>query len=244
MTAAGCRIGCDEDGQAVSLDYDDAQCWTVPSTEPIDMPDKLSWTGKIIGVQPRIRLMRSFDEVSHSYLGYVLRIDGTVGDERREFSVGVGKGAQARHGFEVGDLVEGKCMPVEDARKEPGEFDKTSAIRVLKSSSVSRQSPPWLGCPPPLETYRARRHRRLDARTYSARCGACIWGCRMPVEIVIDHWNPSEVRYRRETFCYGPKSCPFYRAGPTRKVPGRNGMVHEEEDWVDQEATAHRSLDE
>jgi len=30
------------------------------------------------------------------------------------------------------------------------------------------------------------------------------------------------------TFCYGPKSCPLYKAGPTRKVPGHRGIVWEE----------------
>lgn len=72
----------------------------------------------------------------------------------------------------------------------------------------------------------------------------CVWGCVMPVEIIVDHWNPEKRRYRTETFCYGPLSCPVYKSGPTRKVLGRNGMVHEEPDWLDQEATAHRSLNE
>jgi hypothetical protein len=66
----------------------------------------------------------------------------------------------------------------------------------------------------------------------------------MPVEIIVDQWNPSQVRYRIETFCYGPKSCALYQAGPTRKVPGRKSMVWEEEDWVDEEATAHRGPDD
>ena len=79
-----------------------------------------------------------------------------------------------------------------------------------------------------------------DTRTYEAKCLGCIWGCRMPVEMIVDQWNPREKRYRFETFCYGPKSCQLYRAGPTRKVPGRRGMVWEEEDWVDEQATAHR----
>ncbi len=35
------------------------------------------------------------------------------------------------------------------------------------------------------------------------------------------------------------ESCPFYRAGAIRKVPGRKGMTWEEEDWVDEEATVH-----
>jgi hypothetical protein len=29
-----------------------------------------------------------------------------------------------------------------------------------------------------------------------------------------------------------------------RKVEGRNGMVYVEEDWMDEEATGHRELDE
>jgi len=62
----------------------------------------------------------------------------------------------------------------------------------------------------------------------------------MPVEITLDQWKPDMREYRFETFCYGPKSCPTYRAGATRKVPGRNGMTWEEEEWVDEEATSNR----
>jgi len=56
----------------------------------------------------------------------------------------------------------------------------------------------------------------------------------MPVEMIIDQWNPSQKRYRFETFCYGPKSCSLYRPGATRKVPGRKGMSYTEEDWIDE----------
>ena len=66
----------------------------------------------------------------------------------------------------------------------------------------------------------------------------------MSVEMIIDQWNPSRKKYRFETFCYGPKGCPCYRAGATRKVPGRHGMSWEEEDWIDEEATAHRGPDD
>ena len=66
--------------------------------------------------------------------------------------------------------------------------------------------------------------RRLATRIYRASCGACAWGCEMAVEMIVDQWAPHIRRYRRETFCHGPKSCPMYRAGPTRKVPGRKGM--------------------
>lgn len=66
----------------------------------------------------------------------------------------------------------------------------------------------------------------------------------MPVEMIIDQWNPSKKQYRFETFCYGPKSCAFYRPRPVRKVPGRKGMSYTEEDWVDEDATAHRGPDD
>jgi len=62
--------------------------------------------------------------------------------------------------------------------------------------------------------------------------------------MIIDQWNLSQKRFRFETFCYGPKSCPVYKAGPTRKVPGRKGMSWEEEDRVDEDTTTHRGEDE
>jgi len=203
--------------------------------------DKLSWSGRLMGVQPRIRLLRSFDERHHSYHGFVLRVDGTIGDEPGKFLIAVGKAAQEKHRFQAGMEVNGSAMPVPDPRLETAEFYKASGLKVLKDTGGEPSAgPPFHGVPPNLETYRSRGHRRLDVRTYEAKCTTCIWGCRMPVEIIIDHWNPSQKRYRFETFCYGPKSCALYRPGPTRKVPGRKGMSYTEEDWVDEDATSHR----
>ena len=207
--------------------------------------EKLIWQGTVISVQPRIRLLRSFDQRSHSYMGCAIGISGTIGNEERQFSVGIGKGAQAKHSFRAGDIVSGQCLAVEDSRLETVEFYKVSRLKLIERPDQEKCVPlPWFGVPPNLETYRARGHRRLDVRTYEAQCQGCIWGCKMAVELIIDQWNPSKKKYRQETFCYGPKSCKFYKAGPTRKVPGRKGMTWEEEDWVDEEATSHRGMDE
>jgi hypothetical protein len=207
--------------------------------------NKSSWQGKVISVQPRIRLLRSFDQRHHSYLGYALRVNGTICNEQKEFLVGIGKGVQAKHMFRAGDMVCGECQPVQDENLETVEFYKTSKLKVLERFEDARSAPPpWLGIPPNLETYRQRGHRRLDANMYEAKCLNCMWGCKMAVEMIIDQWNPSNKKFRTETFCYGPKSCPFYKAGPTRKVPGRKGMSWEEENWVDEEAVAHRGMDE
>jgi hypothetical protein len=209
------------------------------------MNEKLAWQGTLVSVQPRIRLTRSFDQRDHSYLGYALRFQGIIGGDEREFTIGVGKAAHLKHQFRAGDIVSGKAQPVADERMEPVELYKASGLKVIeRPPDTIPLPPPWLGIPPDLPVYRERGHRRLDARTYEAKCPVCIWGCRMPVEMIIDQWNPSQKRYRFETFCYGPKSCSLYKAGPTRKVPGRKGMSWEEEDWVDEDATAHRGEDD
>jgi hypothetical protein len=206
--------------------------------------EKVAWSGRLVAVQPRIRLTRSFDERHHSYHGYVLRVDGTFGDETGEFLVAVGKGAHEKHRFRAGMYLGGLSVPVDDPRLEVARFYKTSRIRINKDVDAGLPSkPPFQGVPPNLEIYRSRGHRRLDTKTYECKCSTCMWGCLMPVEIIVDHWNPSKKKYRFEAFCYGPKSCPLYRAGATRKVPGRAGMTWEEEDWVDENVTSHRGPD-
>ncbi len=203
--------------------------------------EKTAWTGRIVVVQPRIRLIRSFDERHHSYQGYVISIDGTCEDESRQFLIAVGKAAHDKHQFRADMEISGLSIPVPDPRLETAGFYKTSGIQVNKEpEAAASTTPPFQGVPPDLETYRSRGHRRLNSRTYESKCLTCIWGCRMPVEMIIDHWNPSKKRYRFETFCYGPKNCPLYRAGANRKVPGRNGMSYTEENWIDEEDTSHR----
>lgn len=205
---------------------------------------KILFKGIIQSVQPRIRLTRSFDERSHNYLGYSLFIKGFIDNTEREFSVGIGKVAQQKHESMIGDEITGECEPVTDQNLEPVEFYKVSKLKKISHNTSITTAPPWEIIPPDLDIYRQRGHRRLAARTYESKCTTCIWGCRMPVEIITDNWNPGKRKYRFETFCYGPLSCKFYKAGPTRKVGGRNGMVYEEEDWVDEDATGHREMDE
>lgn len=214
--------------------------------------DKLIFKGTIISIQPRIRLIRSFDEVSHSYLGFAIKIEGEIdhqldtieldNSDKRIFSVGIGKVAHAKNQFKVNDVISGECVPVPDPNLEPVEYYKVSKLKVVSQGMMTDSSAPWELVPPELEVYRERGHRRLAARAYENNCSSCMWGARMPVEITIDNWNPKGPRkYRFETFCYGPLNCMLYKAGPNRKVEGRNGMVYVEEDWIDQMAVEHRS---
>jgi hypothetical protein len=112
-------------------------------------------------------LGRSFEQRSHTYLGYALRVRGNIGSEVREFLVGVGESAHAKHQFQVGDTVSGEVVPVADPRLETVEFYKVSNLKVTVREVVEEApTPPWHGVPPSLSVYRERGHRRLVARTY------------------------------------------------------------------------------
>ena len=119
---------------------------------------------------------------------------------------------------------------VADPRLEVADLYRVSKLRLFRRGQDVTTEAPWHGVPSPLPVYRERGHRRLAAKTYDSRCHGCMWGCAMPVEIMVDHWNHEKRRYRIETFRYVPISCPIYEPGPTRKVPGRQGMNYAEPD--------------
>ena len=167
------------------------------------MTSKLTFSGMVLSVQPRIRLLRSFDEVSHQYSGYALRLRGMLGTEERDFSVGIGKAAHAKLQFRVGDKVIGEGEPVTNHDLENADLYKASKLKVLERGQDTQHPPPWHTLAPTLEVYRERGHRQLDAKTFQAKCTTCVWGCLMPVEMIIDQWNP-KAKHRQETFCYGP----------------------------------------
>jgi hypothetical protein len=107
------------------------------------------WQGTVLAIQPRIRLTRSFDERTHAYLGYALRLDGTIGGRRGEFLVGIGTGTQAKHGFQAGDVLQGQSQPVADPRSEPVDYCKTVRLELLaRGPETKPPPPPWLGVPP------------------------------------------------------------------------------------------------
>ena len=191
------------------------------------MDTKSTFKGRIISIQPRIRLIRSFDEASHTYLGYAITLERELDKTNNiTFSIGIGKAAHAKHQFKVNDVISGECVPVPDPDMEPVEYYKVSKIKVISKGTTGSTSSPWELVPPKLEVYRERGHRRLAARTYDTKCSSCMWGCRMPVEIIIDNWNPrGKKKFRFETFCYGPLNCKLYKAGPNRKVEGLS-LIH------------------
>ena len=109
--------------------------------------EKLSLEGTIISIQPRIRMLRSFDESSHNYLGYALRIDGKTGQDNRIFTVGIGKATQVKFGFRCGDVISGNCLPVDSPEKESVEYYKVASLKVIKRSLEEMGEAPWNNIP-------------------------------------------------------------------------------------------------
>lgn len=100
--------------------------------------DESTFTGKIKSVQPRIRLTRSFDEASHTYLGYAIKIAGTIDADERHFSIGIDKAAQARFNFRVNDVISGKCLPVPDLDVEPADYYEVSQLSKIATGERGR----------------------------------------------------------------------------------------------------------
>jgi hypothetical protein len=120
------------------------------------MDTKSTFKGTIISIQPRIRLTRSFDESSHTYLGYAITLDGEIDDQNTTFSIGIGKAAHAKHQFKVNDVISGECLPVSDPETEPVEYYKVSKLKVISYGAITKTSAPWELVPPELEVYRER----------------------------------------------------------------------------------------
>lgn len=213
--------------------------------KPDPKPAKTPWSGQIIGVQPRIKMRRQFGGRDHNYPGYVLWLRGMIGGEQRSFVVAVGKGAHTKHAFGIGDTVEGLGLPVANPETELAELYKLSGLRVTARNERALPSePPFLGLAPDLKEYRRRGHRRLDEMVFLTKCGACRWGAEMVVECMTDHRAPDGKSLRRETHCYGPKSCAFYAPGPPHLQPTARGEWETEPDSVDEDETTHRGADE
>ncbi len=195
---------------------------------------KHEFTGTITAVKARIRLLRSFDQISHSYQGYVLVVEGKLnGEPFTGLRIGVGPKSHEKHQFRIGDQVSGMVVAVVDEEKEWATHYRVSGLRLVARGPAEQVAPPNPdgGIAPSLPDYRARGHRRLDGKVYSENCQCCPFGLVMPTEITVDQWDPSNKRWRFETHCYGPRDCPMYRPGRPYRAPGRKpGMVWEDDD--------------
>ena len=112
-----------------------------------------AWSGLVLSIQPRIRPLRSFDQRTHTYLGYVVQLAGSIEDEPRTFAIAIGEAAHARNAIQVGDALSGVGDPVANPRSEVADLYK---IRRLTVERQPRAVPS--------------RHRRGKARPLNSPC--------------------------------------------------------------------------
>ena len=125
---------------------------TAPDTQPIPAPipgimqsrssrpqaeEAISFHGQVIAVKARIRLIRSFDQISHQYQGYTLVLAGP-NPEPSVVRVAIGPAAHAKHQFRIGDVISGKAQPVPDPRLEWATLYKPAVSRFRAGVQPSR----------------------------------------------------------------------------------------------------------
>jgi hypothetical protein len=134
--------------------------------------EKVDFTGTIVSVKARIRLIRSFDQVpTHQYQGYTLILDGEVdGVSRNRFKVAIGPKAHEQHQFRIGDTIRGKALTVPDPETEWAEFYKVSALQLIERRQPDAPPSPTGGIAPMLERYREQGHFRLHRETCESGC--------------------------------------------------------------------------
>ena len=94
-----------------------------------------------------------------------------------------------------------------------------------------------------MKVYEERGARLLSKSLWETKCFKCIWANMANVEIQWD-FDKNIKKYRFETFCYGPKSCKFYKMGRSRSVPYRNRGSAIDDGYLDELCTESRDEDD
>jgi len=111
------------------------------------------------------------------------------------------------------------------------------------AESFETTAPPWIMTPPAMQTYEERGARLLSKSLWETKCFKCIWANMANVEIQWD-FDRDIKKYRFETFCYGPKSCEFYKMGRARSVPYKNRGSAIDDGCLDEVCTEGRGEDD
>jgi hypothetical protein len=184
---------------------------------------KVNWEGKIVSIQPRTRVWRYLtDNRTHYHLGYNLFIEGCSSEEKKQFAVAISEKQQLKGLFKIGDVVKGTAWTKQYEEREFADYYRAGSFKVLsRAENLEIITPPWIMMPPIMEVYEKRGTRLLSKSLWETKCFKCIWTNMANVEIQWD-FDKDIKKYRFEAFCYGPKSCKFYKMGRARSVPYKN----------------------
>ncbi len=233
---------------------------------------KVTWHGTIVSIQPRTRVWRYVtDNRTHYHLGYLLFIareavdkqgkpelssdniwDDECNDEEHDrnagkpwFSVAVSEKQLMTLRFRIGDRVQGTAWTPQYPEREFADFYRAGSMKTLEHSVLQAQppAPPWMYFPVPLRVYEERGARMLSKSLWQTKCFPCVWANMANVEIQWD-FDRDIKKHRFETFCYGPKSCKFYKMGRPRSVPYKNRCAALDDGCLDDLCTENRNEDD
>lgn len=203
---------------------------------------KVNWEGKIVSIQPRTRVWRYLtDNRTHYHLGYNLFIERCSSESKKQFAVAISEKQQLKVIFKIGDVVEGTAWTKQYEEREFADYYRAGSLKLLSRADEKLQTipPPWIMMPPIMEVYEKRGARLLSKSLWQTKCFKCIWANMANVEVQWD-FDKNIKKYRFETFCYGPKSCKFYKMGRARSVPYKNRGFAIDDGYLDELCTQGR----
>ncbi len=203
---------------------------------------KVNWKGRITSIQPRTRVWRYLtDNRTHYHLGYNLFIEGQSNDSKKQFTVAISEKQQLKGLFRIGDLLEGTAWTKKYEEREFADYYRAGSLKLLDRVNETFEviSPPWIMIPPSIQIYEERGARILSKSLWKTKCFKCIWANMANVEIQWD-FDKDIKKYRFETFCYGPKSCKYYKMGRPRVVSYKNRGSALDDGYLDELCTEGR----
>lgn len=185
---------------------------------------KVSFEGEIVSIQPRTRVWRYLtDNRTHYHLGYNIFIEGCSSEGEKQFTVAISEKQQLKGLFRICDVIKGTAWTKQYEEREFADYYRAGSLKLLNRAGENLEitAPPWIIMIPPMQVYEDRGARLLSKSLWKTKCFKCIWANMANVEIQWD-FDKDIKKYRFETFCYGPKSCKFYKMGRARSVPYKN----------------------
>jgi hypothetical protein len=214
----------------------------------LDERERIKWSGLILSIQPRSTVWRYIsNNRTHRLIGYNLFLEGESDEKLGRFVVAVSEKQLATIGFRVGDEAKGAAWTKLRPELEFADYYRAGALERIRPNDGGFDEinlPPWIDTPPDLKTYAWRGCRVLSKSSWSGQCFKCKWAAMATVTIA--WYLPLKInKYRFESFCYGPKSCKFYKRGRTPVVPYKNrGSFPDEEGGFDEIETENRDWDD
>ena len=189
-----------------------------------DDSQKITWSGVITSIQPRTRVWRYLtDNRTHYHIGYNLFLDGSADGEDKQFVVAISEKQQQNGRYGIGDVINGTAWTKQYPEREFADYYRAGALNCDSRNEIPTMisPPPWIMQPPDMATYEWRGARMLSKSQWQGKCFKCVWATMSNIDIIWD-FDRKISKYRYESFCYGPKSCKYYKMGKARSVPYRN----------------------